>query len=207
MEEPVLLAPTGRVQSPLSRRALWGLAIGVPPSVPGAGAVFCSSTLGPGKRAYPAPPLFPPGTVPVPVWVLVVGGIFVIVVVVIVSIYCCRRQRKLEIERSQRKSDQTPLGAPEWGPGARGPDGELFKIRGRSLSNLGDLPGPEVTLGGRCLRAPLPDAGLQSQEGWLTADGTFGVSSARSRERLVLLEPAGGEGGQCRPWVLVKGTE
>lgn len=111
-------------------------------------------------------------------------AIFVIVGVFVFICYF-RRQCKLEVEQSQRKLDPTPLGAPEWGPGARGPDGGFsFKIRIHSLSNPGGLAGPELMLGGRGLQphAPQPDAGLQSQEGWLIASGPFGVSSARSRE-------------------------
>lgn len=126
--------------------------------------------------------------------IFVIGGMIV---------SCFRKQCKLEVEQSQRKLDPTPLGAPEWGPGARGPDGGFsFKIRIHSLSNPGALAGPELMLGGRGLqpRAPQADAGLQSQEGWLIANGAFGVSSARSGERLVLLQPVGGEGGQGGPW-------
>lgn len=60
MEEPALLAPTGRDQSPLSRRALWGLAIGVLPLVLGAGAGFCSRALGQASVLTPPHHPFPP---------------------------------------------------------------------------------------------------------------------------------------------------
>ncbi|KAF6333472.1 hypothetical protein mRhiFer1_008215 [Rhinolophus ferrumequinum] len=55
-------------------------------------------------------------SVPVPVWVLVVGGIFVIVVVVIVIIYCCRRQRGQLLQRvvSFLKEKSSEPGSQSW---------------------------------------------------------------------------------------------